>query len=43
VPATDLDDPDIALLTEWARAQSPHGASGSLPELLRRREMEKIR
>lgn len=43
VPATAADDPDIALLTRWARAESPDGAPGPLPELLRRRKMEKTR
>ena len=38
-----VDDPDIALLTRWARAQSPHDAPGALPELLLRRRMEKHR
>lgn len=43
VPATAADDPDIALLTRWARAESPDGAPGPLPELLRRRKREKMR
>ncbi|WP_228001156.1 pyruvate, phosphate dikinase [Nocardia australiensis] len=43
VPATTVEDPDIALLTQWACAESPYGAPGSLPELLQRRKMEKIR
>ncbi|MEV6139667.1 pyruvate, phosphate dikinase [Nocardia sp. NPDC051990] len=43
VPATTVDDPDLALLAQWARAESPHGAPGSLPELLQRRKMERIR
>lgn len=43
VPATAVDDPDIALLTRWARAEFPRGVSGALPELLRRRKREKIR
>ncbi|WP_327147849.1 pyruvate, phosphate dikinase [Nocardia sp. NBC_01329] len=43
VAGAPADDPDIALLTRWARAESPHGAPGSLPELLLRRKMEKVR
>ncbi|MEU4312021.1 pyruvate, phosphate dikinase [Nocardia sp. NPDC024068] len=42
VPGAPADDPDIALLTRWARAESPHAAPGSLPELLVRREMERM-
>ncbi|MEU7629733.1 pyruvate, phosphate dikinase [Nocardia sp. NPDC049220] len=42
VPATTLDDPDLALLTQWARAEATHGAQGSLPELLQQRKREKI-
>lgn len=41
VPATAADDPDIALLTRWARAETT--APGSLPELLRRRMAERMR
>ncbi|MGW5385002.1 pyruvate, phosphate dikinase [Nocardia sp. NPDC003963] len=43
VSGAPADDPDIALLTRWARAEFPHGAPGSLPELLLRRKMEKVR
>ncbi|MFI5716175.1 pyruvate, phosphate dikinase [Nocardia sp. NPDC051750] len=43
VPATPADDPDIELLTRWARAEFEDGAPGSLPELLRRRTREKSR
>lgn len=43
ISGTPADDPDIALLTSWARAESPYGAPGSLPDLLLRRKMEKVR
>ncbi|GGL07378.1 hypothetical protein [Nocardia jinanensis] len=43
ISGAPVDDPDIAQLTRWARAESPHGAPGSLPELLLRRKMEKVR
>ncbi|NKY31465.1 pyruvate, phosphate dikinase [Nocardia speluncae] len=43
VSGAPADDPDIALLTRWARAESPDSATGSLPDLLLRRKMERVR
>lgn len=43
VSGAPAGDPDIALLTRWARAENPYGAAGSLPDLLLRRKMERVR
>ncbi len=43
VSGAPADDPDIALLTRWAHAENPYGATGSLPDLLLRRKMERAR